>query len=70
MTRILWTEEEEGILRKLSDKKVLPSVMAKAMGRTENAIRAKLKHLGIEVPSEKAELDYEMIQKLLEPEEI
>jgi hypothetical protein len=68
--RILWTEEEETILRKLVGKHVLPETISQAMGRTENAIRSKISSLGLETPTPVASVDYDLIKRLLEPEEI
>lgn len=71
MSRILWTDEEKEMLRKLAEKNVLPQTIAKVLGRTQDAIRAQLTHIGIDVPTEKAQINYELYRELTgEVEEI
>ena len=68
--RMLWTEEEENILKKLVEKNILPLTISQAMGRSQNAIRSKIGSLGLETPTPVAKVDYDLIKRLLEPEEI
>lgn len=70
MPRVKWTEEEEKILHDLVLKDILPEMIGKVLGRTENSIRAKIKQLGLEVPTERNRIDYILLQQLLQPDEI
>jgi len=70
MARMKWTEEEEKILNDLTGKEILPDIMGRVLGRSENSIRSKLKQMGLEVPTTKANIDYELYKRLMEPEVI
>jgi hypothetical protein len=44
-----WTRKQEADLRKWVAEKKAPGVIAKAMGKTEDAVLRKIKRLGLEV---------------------
>ena len=65
MSRISWTDEDRNMLKKLAEKNVLPNTISKVLGRTESSIRAQLANIGIDVPTEKAQINYELYRELV-----